>query len=157
MNQFIVRIVKILLRLGVLRDVYKITYQGKGVSLNEFYTQGHWTRRTKVKDKYKTIFTELIENSKLEWMDQFSLLLFYNSRHDPDNVIGMEKVFVDTLKGDYIQDDNKKFYRGIYILPDDTLPANTFEFYLLAHGNNEKRDSGRHSPSADPGQTFLRF
>ena len=157
MVKFVVRIVKLALKFGLIKDVYKFVYTGKGVSLNEFYSQGHWSRRSKIKNKYKAIFEKMLEGGKIEWMDQFSLLILYNSRHDPDNVTGMEKVFMDTLKGDYITDDNKKFYRGFAIFPDESLPTNTFEFYLLPHGNNEARNQRRHNLKVDAGQTQLRL
>ena len=106
-------------------------YTGKGVSLNQFYSQGHWSKRSRIKNQYKEIFEELLKGGKIKWMDQFSLLILYNSRHDCDNIVGLSKIFIDTLKGSYIQEDSKKFYRGISIFVDESLQLNTFEFYLI--------------------------
>ena len=128
--------------LGILNDVVEITYTGKGVSLNDFYSQGHWSKRSQIKKKYRKIFDVLLEESKLQWLDKFYLLITYNSRHDPDNVIGMGKVFVDALKqesnkaGDiiregYIREDDKRYYRGVAVFPDESLPMNTFKFLLI--------------------------
>lgn len=126
---------------GNKKNITVIEYKGKALSLNDFYSQGHWSKRSSVKNKYKAIFTALIEDSPLAWMDKFYLIITYNSRHDPDNVVGMEKIFVDTLKQDtrdgdiikdgYIIDDNKNFFKGLCIFPDDTLDRNTFRFILI--------------------------
>ncbi len=59
------------------------------------------------------------------------MLIFYNSRHDVDNVIGMEKVFTDCLKGTLVKNDGKAYYKGLMIFYDTTLPKNTFEFVIL--------------------------
>ena len=116
------------------QPIYKITYQGKGVSLNQIYAQGHWRTRAAIKKKYKPIFDQLIKDcEEIQFMDKFSVWIFYNSRHDPDNIIGMEKLFVDSLKGKYVEDDHKKYFRGVSIFPDEELDSNTFEFYLLRH------------------------
>lgn len=114
--------------------VFKVVYVGKGVSLNDYYTSGHWSKRANLKNKYKKIFTELLEKSEMEKVDKFSILVRYNSRHDVDNVTGLEKLFVDTLKGTYIKEDDKKFYRGYMVFPDEQLKTNTFEFYIISHG-----------------------
>lgn len=144
MKKYVALGIKYLLELGFLGRVIKITYTGKGVSLNKFYKQGHWKTRSDMKNKYTAIFDELFKESKdLSWMNSFYLLIFYNSRHDTDNVVGMSKVFVDSLKKEvnpktgeviragYIQDDNKNFYKGLALFPDSTLPHNTFEFLIL--------------------------
>ena len=146
MRKFVTRIIKFLVRIGFFGDVVKIVYRGKGVSLNQFYSQGHWGTRSALKKKYRKKFDELFANSRnLRWMNKFSIIIFYNSRHDLDNVTGMEKVFVDALKKEvdsqtgevirsgYIEDDNKKFYKGMSIFPDESLPTNTFEFLLIEH------------------------
>lgn len=137
------RLLSLCKRLKIIKNVVTITYQGKGVSLNKFYSQGHWGTRSAIKKKFRKIFDELfVESKDLVWMDQFALVIYYNSRHDLDNVVGMEKVFMDALKREtdkqgrlirkgYVEDDNKKFYKGMVILPDTDLPTNTFEFHLI--------------------------
>jgi len=151
------RIIRLLIKLGVLKCAYKCVYTGKGVSLNEFYKQGHWSKRSRIKNQYRELFENMIDKAKIKWMDQFSLVMFYNSRHDPDNVVGMEKVFMDTLKGKYMEDDNKKFFRGFAIFPDESLPMNTFEFYLLPHGTNKTINNRRRGTEVVSGQTEFRF
>jgi hypothetical protein len=116
-----------------IKGVHKIVYQGKGVSLNDYYSAGHWSRRSKIKNTYKVIFNDLFTEANLSHMEKFSLVIRYNSRHDVDNVTGLEKVFIDTLREEWVKEDNKKYYRGYMVFPDEELPTNTFEFYLIEH------------------------
>jgi hypothetical protein len=128
-------------RLGLIGRIWSVTHQGKGVSLNFFYQQrGHWGARQKVKNQYKGIFSTLIAECKandgLCSIDQYYLLIFYNSRHDPDNVAGTSKMFVDSLRdAKIIKDDSKKYCKGYMVFPDQTLPHNTFEMILIENGN----------------------
>lgn len=131
-RQFIVRILKLLSRLKIIGKVISFTYKGAGLSLNKFYSQGHWTDRNSVKQEYKAIFQNILKQAKGKYyFEKFYLLIFYNSRHDVDNVVGMEKVFVDTMKGDIIPNDGKVNYKGMMIFFDDNLPFNTFEFVII--------------------------
>lgn len=132
-----------------LNEVATIIYTGRGVSLNKFYSQGHWSTRSNIKNIYRKIFIKLLdENKDIRWIDKYFLSIYYNSAHDPDNVIGMEKVFTDSLKQEkdrsgniiyegYIKDDSKKYCRGVVILPDESLPRNTFKFVLYEYGDKE--------------------
>lgn len=116
-----------------VEKIYKIVYQGKGISLNDYYSAGHWSKRHNLKKKYNPIFEELIENAGVAELNQFSLIIAYNSRHDVDNVTGLEKIFMDTLKNMRVKEDDKRYYRGFMVFPDETLETNTFEFYLIPH------------------------
>jgi hypothetical protein len=109
---------------------YTVTYTGQGISLNMFYAGGHWSERSKVKTKFKNIFTILFLQAKIKPLEQFTISLVYNSRLDPDNVVAMAKVYCDSLKGRYIKDDTKKYYKGLSISPDETLPHNTYVFTI---------------------------
>jgi hypothetical protein len=142
MIKWILKGIEFLQGIGILGKVVEIEYQGQGASLNDFYSQGHWSKRSQIKKKYRAIFDVLLSESRAEWMAQFYLVIFYNSRHDVDNVIGMEKVFVDALKRDvdkegnvlregYVADDDKRYFRGVAVFPNENLPKNTFQFLLI--------------------------
>lgn len=132
------------------KRTWEITYKGPGISLNDFYSQGHWHKRVGIKNKYSAIFRDLIEKAGVEKLDQYSLLCIYNSRHDPSNISGMIKLFEDTLAGNksrvkktfrytpLIGDDSKKYCKGIHIVPDLSLKINTFKFILT----EENGDTG---------------
>lgn len=117
-----------------VQNVFKVVYNGKGVSLNDYYSAGHWSKRSNLKNKYKKIFNDLFDTAELEHMNKYSIIIRYNSRHDVDNVTGLEKIFVDTLRETWVREDNKKYYRGYMVFPDEKLPKNTFEFYIVSHG-----------------------
>jgi hypothetical protein len=136
-------------KLGFFKDAIRIVYQGRGVSLNQFYQQGHWSTRSRIKIQYRSIFDKLLKQSTdLRWLEQFYLCIFFNSGHDTDNVVGMSKVFVDSLKREYnkdldiitreglIPDDDKAHFKGLMIFPDEKMPHNTFEFLLIPYNGN---------------------
>jgi hypothetical protein len=118
---------------------YKFVYNGQGISLNAFYSSNHWSGRTKILKQYHPIFHKLIEEQlPKENIKAYSLIIFYNSKHDPDNVIGTGKVFVDVLRGNsggfkYIEDDTKEYCKFVGIVPDESLRHNTFEINLIIH------------------------
>lgn len=132
MRHFIVRILKLLVKLGVLGQIVSFKYNGPGISLNKFYIQGHWTKRQGIKNELRSKFEVILKPAigKI-FFDKFYLLVFYNSKHDVDNIVGMEKVFTDTLKDLIVKNDSKTYYKGMLIMLDETLPKNTFEFVLI--------------------------
>lgn len=130
-----------------LTFVADIRFRGQGVSFNAIYSSGTWYTRSRIKNQYKEIFGKLILADKdLRWMDKYVIDLSYNSKHDPDNVVAMEKIFIDTLRQErdkeknvtkkgYIYDDSKRFCKGVVLRPDESLPFNTFRFVLYEYGN----------------------
>lgn len=126
------------------KRVWEIVYTGKGVSLNDFYSQGHFYKRNELKKKYTAIFNKLIQEAGVEPIDKYILTCYFNSRHDTSNVSGMIKMFEDTLAGVHnrragyqvyefqrlIPDDDKSHCLGIEIYPDTELPKNTYKFIL---------------------------
>ena len=121
---------------------WEVIFKGKGFSLNDFYSQGHYSRRSQIKDKFSDKFRKLIDSAKVEKIDKYKLTCIFNSRHDPSNICGMIKVFEDTLAGNpnrkkgffkfppLIMDDNKKYCKGIQIYPNEELTLNTFIFVI---------------------------
>lgn len=141
MRKFIVRLLKIFSRLGFIGKIVSFKYEGEGLSLNKFYSQGHWRTRQNIKKEYKEIFDKVIEPAIGKvFLDNFYILIFYNSRHDCDNVIGMEKVFTDCLKDKIIAGDSRVNYKGLMIFFDLTLPKNTFEFILIESNYDEYKE-----------------
>jgi antitoxin component YwqK of YwqJK toxin-antitoxin module len=111
-------------------DSYTIRYEGAGISNNEFYAGKHWTVRAGIKKKYAKIFSWLIKG-KAKKYDTIGMVLFYNSRHDTDNVVSLQKLLIDSLKGKYIKDDSTKYMKFTAQVFDPTLPHNTFEFVII--------------------------
>jgi hypothetical protein len=129
------RILKLLVRLKYLREIYEFSYVGKIFSLNDLYRQGHWSVRSSLKNKYKKIFSEMLKEAEVLFCNKFYLIVFYNTRHDPDNIVGVIKVLVDSMKGKLIPDDNKKYFKGLAIFPDSTLSPGTVQFILIEKAN----------------------
>lgn len=124
------------------KRTWEVIFKGKGFSLNDFYSQGHYYKRSQIKDKYSDKFRKLIDACQVPFIDKYKITCIFNSRHDPSNIMGMVKVFEDALCGDpnrkkgtykyppLIEDDNKKFCKGIEIYPDESLTLNTFKFFI---------------------------
>ena len=130
------RFISLLKRLSQISDYNVITYSGKLFSLNDLYSSGHWRTRQNIKNKYKEIFMKVLDDHNVKPVENFSILIFYNSRHDPDNITGMEKILVDTMRSTgIIIDDTKKYYKFFGIVPDLQLKKNSLEIYLIDHGN----------------------
>lgn len=122
---------------GKIKSYKVLEYSGDLFSLNDLYSSGHWRTRSNLKKKYREIFSDLIDDCDVQNINgKFSLIIFYNSRHDPDNITGMEKMFTDVLnnKG-VISNDSKSFYKMFCVVPDSTLPSNTLNFYLINNGD----------------------
>jgi len=122
---------------------YTITYEGQGLSWNDIYAnsgKNAWKIRKSLVDKYKKIFTILLLEAKMSWLEAFDLTIEYNSRHDCDNVGCMGKTLVDAMKqereGDtvirkgWVYDDSKKYFKGFHILVNESLENNTFKFII---------------------------
>lgn len=110
----------------------KVIFEGKGISLNEWYSgKGGWrARHTKV-NKYKGAFSALMLEAGMHLKPKYqkaTVRLDYNSRLDPDNAIAMVKIFIDCFKVHYIKEDDKRYIRGVMIHPDETLDKNTYVF-----------------------------
>ena len=134
MIKFIVRLLEILKRVGIVQETYNFTHFGRGVSLNQYYSQQHWTQRARIKKEYSAL-AEVFISKELDdsiLINEFMMIIFYNSKHDPDNVSGFEKVVMDRLKerGNII-DDSKKYYKLFCVIPDESLSHNQFVFKLI--------------------------
>ena len=131
---FVRRLVKTLERFGFFK-IYRVLYEGVGVSNNDFYAgaQGRngWKVRAGIKAKYSKIFGFLLKTSKIPKLNEFGVLVFYNSKHDVDNVSASAKLLIDSMKGVVCKDDNSKYFKGMFIVHDPNLKKNTFEFLIL--------------------------
>lgn len=127
----IYRLIGMLVRLGYLKQVFEMTYTGKIFSLNDLYRQGHWSIRNGLKKKYKGEFLQMLSDGGMKFCNKFFVIVFYNTRHDADNLTGVIKVLIDSMKGIYIPDDNKKYLKGLSIFPDSSLETGTIEFLII--------------------------
>lgn len=114
-----------------------IRFQGKAVSFNKLYEMRHWKTRATLANKYHEIFRILLARDFgpiPKKKANFSILVAFNNRYDTDNLCAMEKFFTDTyVKAGYAEDDSTKFFKGLNIIYDETLPKNTVDFYVILH------------------------
>jgi len=115
---------------------YSILYKGPLLSSNKFYAGIHWRQRTKLKEDYALIFNSLLVKAKVKKFEEFSLIMKFNSRHDVDNVTATAKIFIDTLKGKYVDDDTKEYFKSLSIIYDPTLEKNSALFEINTNGNH---------------------
>lgn len=125
------RLLGLLFTLGVYNKHYKFIYDGDITSANSVWSSSHWSKRSATKQKFEKIFTALLLQAKVKTMVEFSVVTFYNTRHDLDNLSTIEKIMCDCLKGTYVQDDSSKFYKSKHTIFDSTLPKGTVEFHLI--------------------------
>jgi hypothetical protein len=109
----------------------EITYIGAIPSLNVLYTS-HWSKANKLKDAIKEKVKTLIEEAQWKPVEQFKIEVEYNSRLDPDNVVGFCKAAIDQSRYSKILiDDTKKYYKGLSIIPNESMPKNHYRIVLV--------------------------
>lgn len=131
LRKFILRILKLLIKANILGRVITLRYTGTGLSLNTFYSSNSWHTRQTAKNEYKSRFKPAINELSGIVLDQFYVVLFYNSKHDVDNVVGMEKIVIDTLRESVVYGDQPEYYKGLCLFYDDSLPFNTFDILII--------------------------
>lgn len=109
-----------------------ITYIGAIPSLNSYAGGKNFYAKAKIIKDLKSTVKLLCLEAGFKKVDKFIVDIEFNSRHDVDNVITIGKIFVDSLKGKYIEDDNKKYYRGLTIRPNEDLKMNTFILSIIS-------------------------
>jgi Endodeoxyribonuclease RusA. len=131
MAKVVRRLLSLLFALKFYDKHYKIIYGGKIVSFNQIYSGSHWSKRSAIKIKFHEIFEILLLEAKVKPMKEMFLVIFFNTRHDCDNIVLTAKFLLDTMKGKYIEDDTSKFYKGIQIVHDSELPKGQLEMHIL--------------------------
>lgn len=134
MTKLVRRLLGLLFTLGIYTKHYKIVYDGEITSANVVWSGGHWKKRSDVKQKFEKIFTILLLQAKIKPpLVEFSLVVFYNTKHDCDNLSTIQKIFVDAMKGTYVADDTSKFYKGTHTIFDSNIPKGTVEFHIIGN------------------------
>lgn len=129
------------------------TTKGRWISLNDIISKAHWISDTEVAKAVKKKVREAVRGIDLK-LTKFRIVIHYNSKLDDHNVVMMPKYFTDAIKRNYekyssgkyvlqnirpdgtgdrilefegiIDDDDKRYSRGTYLIPDETLPYNTY-------------------------------
>lgn len=129
------------------------TTKGRWISLNDIISKAHWISDNDVAKAVKRKVREAIHGIDLK-LTKFRIVIRYNSKLDDHNVVMMPKYFTDAIKRNYekyssgkyvmqnigpdgkgdkilefegiIEDDDKRYSRGTYLIPDENLPHNTY-------------------------------
>lgn len=109
---------------------YTIRYDGKIPSLNDIYAGKHWSFRSAKKNKFGDIFTILLLEAGVKWMDEYRIDLEYNSRLDADNCIMAIKFLNDSLKKKYVAEDDARYFKGFSINVNKKLKSNSYKFTI---------------------------
>lgn len=117
-----------------LFTTYVVRYEGLGVSNNAFYAGGNsanaWRVRSGIKSKYSKIFGWLVKPAPR--LTTIGVVVFFNSRHDVDNISGTLKIFLDQLReSGKIENDTKRYVKFTCNVYDPQLALNTFEFVIV--------------------------
>lgn len=132
MTKLIRRLLGLLFTLGIYTKHYKVVYDGDITSANVVWSGGHWSQRSATKQKFEKIFTILLLEARItKPLTEFSLVVFYNTKHDCDNLSTIQKIFVDAMKGTYVADDTSKFYKSTHTIFDSVLPKGTVEIHII--------------------------
>lgn len=121
----------LLFKLGIFTKHYVLKWDGEIVSTNKFYEARHWTVRAGLKVKYTKIFEPLLLQAKVKPFKELSLVVFYNTRFDVDNLSIMGKMLIDVMKGKYIENDTNKTFVSTHTICDKTLKKGMVEFHLI--------------------------
>lgn len=139
------------------------TTRGRWISLNDIISKAHYMSEKEI----KKIVTQKVRDSvkdiniKIKF---FRIILRYNAKLDDHNTVMMPKYFTDAIKFSYLKiggryvidqnsedpkkraieydgiiiDDDKRYSKGTFLIPDESLPVNTF---LLTYQSVEKNYS----------------
>ncbi|WP_192820164.1 hypothetical protein [Rufibacter sp. LB8] len=110
-----------------IKNEYQITYSGKWLSINQAYNSNRFSRG-KVKNDFKAIYKPLLlELGITSQIQKYCLEVRYWSKLDSLNVSAGLKIFEDSaVELGLIINDDKRFGKGITIIPDSTLKHNTY-------------------------------
>ena len=104
---------------------FTIIYEGHQVSNNDMKSL-HWRELKRLVDPLKLIAKKIIQDAKPPKMERFTVEVRYNSGLDVDNTTATIKILVDQLvKMKVLPKDNKRYWRGMNIIPDETLKHNS--------------------------------
>lgn len=111
-----------------------ILWEKDVVTLNKVYSSPHWTVRSKLKQKYHKMYSDLLDElEKPEApIDVFGVELIVNSRQDIDNLVIMNKWFVDTLRDkNWVADDNQSHFRKFVVKVDNDQKKDLYKLRLF--------------------------
>lgn len=86
-------------------------------SLNQIYAGLHWKKRQAHAKLWHWMVQEALRKGKVPkavFQRPVRISIYYNDRLDLDNHGYIAKMIVDSLKGYLLQDDTRRYFRGLY-------------------------------------------
>ena len=107
----------------------EINWKDKHLSINEVKKDNKVTRLKYI--AFKNLFGKLLLFHSSKRFEKYKIHLTYNSRLDPTNCALMIKIFEDMMtKRKIIKDDTKRYCRGIYIEPDESMGSKEYKIVV---------------------------
>ena len=104
---------------------FTIIYEGQQLSINKLRSL-HWRDIKKKVDPIKLHAFVICNKFRNVKMKAFTVEARYNSDLDVENTAATIKIFMDQLvKMGVFPNDSKKHWRGLNIIPDETLKHNS--------------------------------
>lgn len=88
----------------------------KEYGLNAYYAGKHWSKRKRDAEFWHTLTRACMDGQgvrRVPFMRPVVITLHYNDRLDIDNHAVMGKMIVDAMKGRVIEDDNRRWLKGV--------------------------------------------
>lgn len=127
------------------------TTKGRWISLNDIISKAHYMSEKEIKSIVTKKVRDSVKGINLR-IQAFRIVLRYNAKLDDHNTVMMPKYFTDAIKFSYLKiggryvvdqkskepgqrvveydgiiiDDDKRYSKGTFLIPDESLPTNTF-------------------------------
>jgi hypothetical protein len=88
----------------------------KDYGLNAYYAGKHWSKRKKDAEFWHALVRSELRKQGIKprpFREAVIISFWWNDRLDIDNHAAMGKMIVDALKGVLLQDDTKKYVKGV--------------------------------------------
>lgn len=113
-----------------LNEQIVFKWAGKDISLNQWYSSEHWTKRNTTKKEWHSFF-ESFMLIPYPIFEAYTVTLEYNSRLDPSNTITMIKLCEDMLQGiGVIKNDTGEYCKGLIITPNAMMKRKSYKLTI---------------------------
>jgi hypothetical protein len=105
-------------------------WEGKDISLNQWYSSKHWTDRNKQQKDWHQFFKSFL-TQPYPFFATYTITLHCNSRLDPSNCITMIKLAEDAMQElGIIKNDSAEFCKGVHIIPDINMKRKSYQITI---------------------------
>ncbi len=110
----------------------EFSWEGKDISLNEWYSSKHWSERKKRVIEWHVFFKSFLIKP-YPALEKYEISLEYNSNIDTSNCITMIKLYEDMMQEEkIIPNDNKLFCKKITLMPNLDMNHKSYKITVNA-------------------------